>query len=501
MIAVLRHDERGFSRLRTIRQWVGLGITAASGAVLAGCSSTASNAGAGETPSGVSEGGGNGRAGPGPVADAGIVTIERDGGTPISPLAFGQNYWDWVDWAGDGVTGLTGTQSPVQALALNVVRAGGYNNDRNGPPPAAFDTAQLDAFVAYCRAVGAEPILQVPVVSDVDGGPATAQTGAEMVTYANVIQGYGIKYWSVGDEPDLYSQEYDGGGLPTTAADYCTLYRTYVAAMKAANAAGDGGVPMTFLGPELSHSYVPSNDWLTPFLDGCKDYVDVVSVHRYPYDGAETTAGRALDDVSSFKSTIASLSAIVAAHARPGTPLAITESNLSYDYLQGDYTPSTAIAEPTTYYAGLWTADVMGAALQNGLWTLAFWDIGDPSSAPSVLGFLQNAQPTPAYYTEQMVTTSLRGAALGPVGVPAGFSVYATYDAKAGETSVLVLNKTTSTSSLTLAIDSLAAQSFTFPALSVSVVQIPDASDGGAPRLVQYTPDEADAGIAPHIIQ
>jgi hypothetical protein len=141
----------------------------------------------------------------------------------------------------------------------------------------------------------------------------------------------------------------------------------------------------------------------------------------------------------------------------------------------------------------------MGAALQSGLWRLAFWDIGDPSSAPSVLGFLQDAQPTPAYYTEQMVTTSFHGAALTPVGVPAGFSVYATYDANGGETSVLVINKTV-TSSLTLAIDSLSAQSFTFPALSVTVVQVPDAP-GGAPRVVQYTPDEAAAGVAPRIIQ
>jgi hypothetical protein len=41
----------------------------------------------------------------GPPADAGTVTIARTGGPPISPFAFGHNYWDWVDWAGDGVTG------------------------------------------------------------------------------------------------------------------------------------------------------------------------------------------------------------------------------------------------------------------------------------------------------------------------------------------------------------------------------------------------------------
>jgi hypothetical protein len=61
------------------------------------------------------------------------VTITRDGGSPISPFAFGQNYWDWADWAHDGVTGLTGTEPLVGALHLNVLRAGGNNNDSNNP--------------------------------------------------------------------------------------------------------------------------------------------------------------------------------------------------------------------------------------------------------------------------------------------------------------------------------------------------------------------------------
>ena len=45
----------------------------------------------------------------GGATNLGTVTIARDAGTPISPLAFGQNYWDWVDWSANGVTGLTGT--------------------------------------------------------------------------------------------------------------------------------------------------------------------------------------------------------------------------------------------------------------------------------------------------------------------------------------------------------------------------------------------------------
>ena len=420
-----------------------LALSAGGGGAILACSSketgTTPDAGAPADASAPADGGSD--AAPPPVEggrdadvastfpDAGTVTITRTGGTPISPFAFGHNYWDWVDWARDGITGVTGTEPQVKALHLNVIRAGGANNDMNEPSPAVFDTAQLDAFVAYCRTVGAEPMLQVPVVAVADGGPATAQTAADMVTYADVTRGYGIKYWEIGNEPDLYPTTYDAG-VPLTASDFCTLYQSFATAMKAANAAAPGGgVPMTFLGPDLAYSYIPGADWLTPFLDGCKDYVDVVAIHRYPFSGMATSTTGALNDVTSFRTAINSVSAILAAHARPGTPLAITEANISCDYLASAYAPASLFAAPTTFYAGLWTADILGAALQKNLWTLAFWDIGDPTSAPSVLGFLQDGQPVPAYYTEQMISTAFRGSTVVPTGTPIGFSAYASYDA------------------------------------------------------------------------
>ncbi|MDP9002248.1 MAG: hypothetical protein M3O46_19315, partial [Myxococcota bacterium] len=146
----------------------------------------------------------------GPLPDAGTVSVVREGGTPISPSAFGQNYWDWVDWSKNGITGLTGTEPLVTALHLNVLRAGGDENDSNSPQP--FSPAEIDKFVAYCRMVGAEPILQVPIIAnDADGGATTPQTAADMVTYANVTKSYGIRYWEIGNEPDLYGMSYDSG--------------------------------------------------------------------------------------------------------------------------------------------------------------------------------------------------------------------------------------------------------------------------------------------------
>jgi hypothetical protein len=430
------------------------------------------------------------------VVSSGTVSLTRDGGVPISPLAFGQNYWDWVDWADSGVTGLTGTEPLVKSLQLNVIRAGGDNNDTNSP--SFFDTAQIDKFVAYCRSVGAEPILQVPLVANnVDGGAATPQTAADMVTYANVTKGYGIKYWEIGNEPDIYPMNTDAGFPIQTATAYCTAFIQYETAMKAANAAGaDGGVAIQFLGPELAYQYIPGSDWLTPFLDQCKDYVDIVTIHRYPFSGMTDSTVGAVTGGSAFQSTLTSVAAIVKAHARPNAPLGVTESNISYDYAKSVYSDAGLQAAPGTFYAALWTADVMGTALENHLWTLAFWNIGETGSGGSILGFIESEKPVPAYYAEQMISANFRGTMLTPAGVPTGFSVYASYDSKKGETAVMVINLTAPSTGLTLAVDTLPAKLLTFPALSMTLVRIPDTSSGSG-EVLQYTQELADAGMPP----
>ncbi|MGD0674839.1 MAG: hypothetical protein ABSC94_05435 [Polyangiaceae bacterium] len=437
----------------------------------------------------------------GGAPNVGTVTISKDGGVPISSVAFGQNYWDWVDWAGTGVTGLTGTQSLVSSLHLNLIRAGGNNNDTNSPSP--FDNGQIDQFVAYCRDAGAEPILQVPLVANnVDGGAATPQNAADIVTYANVMMGYGVRYWEIGNEPDLYATDYDASFPIQTASDYCTAFQAYVAAMKAANAAGpDGGTPIQFLGPELSYKYIPGADWLTPFLDACKDYVDVVTIHRYPFSGTATSQTGALTDDRSFQTTLRSVMAIVQGHARPNTPLGVTESNISYAYALSSYTQTSLLAAPGTFYAAIWTADDMGVALENGLWTLAFWNIGETSPMSSVLGFIQGGQPSPSFYAEQMVSGKLSGTMLSPIGVPSGYSVYASYDAVALSTHVLVINKTMTPGSLTLSIESLSAQSFEFPPLSITTIQLPDVGDGAPPSVTQYSAALAAANQGPQVVQ
>ena len=81
------------------------------------------------------------------------------------------NYWQWMPSYRDAVSG---TDTQVAPLGP-VLRVGGYNNDANMADP--FDGAAFDAAVAYARAIGAEPIIQVPLLDD-EGQPPPEATAA-----------------------------------------------------------------------------------------------------------------------------------------------------------------------------------------------------------------------------------------------------------------------------------------------------------------------------------
>ncbi len=433
------------------------------------------------------------------------VKITRAGGIPISQYAFGNNYFNWVDWNNDGMIGLLGTEEPVKALRLNVVV--GDNNQNDANTPQLFDHAQMDRYIQYCRAISAEPIMIAPVYgNNVDGGPTSAQGAADIVTYINGTRKYGVQYWTIGMEVDIYDQFFKTNYPVSTVSQYAAIFKSYAQAMKDANAATNSGIELKFVGPELGWRYYEGNDWLTPMLDECKDYIDIVSVHHYGFAARDLTVEGALTDVDRFRQLVHDLKAIITKHARPGTPLAITEANISYDWDARLYTPEIRKVGPGTFYAAIWDADRMGAALEENLWTFAFWNLAETvqSANSNVFGFLQTDpsknpptwKPNPEYYTQQMVNTNFSGNTVIPSGVLVRMSVYASYDEKKASTAILVINKDTVDRPLKLAVDNLKPRTITFSPMSINIVSIPD--DAAVEyRMLEYTMLMADAGLPP----
>lgn len=399
------------------------------------------------------------------------ATVSVSGATPL-PVAktfFGQNYWSWVPAWGDAVAGV---EAQSKTLNLKFLRAGGANNDQQKPAP--FTMAELDDFVAFAKNMGAEPLLQVPVLKNPEGTTATAADAAALVTYVNVTKAYGIKYFSIGNEPELYVEQ----GLQAagyTASMFCTTFKEFATAMRAVDPT------IQIVGPDLSWKYQSgANDWLTPFLQECGDVTDVVAVHRYPFAANACSENAAYADVTTYRTTLKHLRDIMAATGQSDKPLAITEANITWD---GDPAKSTMPASPGSFPAAIWVADNLGASLEAQLHSVSYWSLSEGWT----LGFFNGTAPRPAFHVLKLFSTGFGTEVLTVTGVPTGVSVYAGRDSAAAKSTVFVVNKTNSPHELTMELSGLprtAPATLTVAPISIEVAVLPD--DGSAPQITVY---------------
>jgi hypothetical protein len=435
--------------------------------VLGACASAPGiNADAGSLPS-------PGDAAAGAAAEVPVrkAAVTIDGTTPkaVAPTFFGQNYWSWVVAWGDPVGGVL---DATKDLGVRFLRAGGANNDKQSPEP--FSLAEIDGFVAYARAIGAEPLLQVPLIKNLSGTAPVEQDAADLVTYVNKTKSYGVQYFSIGNEPDLYVDQnlmapgYDAKG-------FCQTFKSTVEAMKAVDPS------IKIVGPDLSWKYQSgANDWLTPFLQECGTVVDIVAVHRYPIDPTQCTSARAYADDANYRQLLAHLRAILADTGQSAKPLAITEANVTWD---GDPAKSTLSASPGTFPAALWLADNLGVSLENQLFNVSYWSLSEGWT----LGFFNGTKPRPVYYVYQLFARRFGQQVLSTVGAASGVSVYAGRSASPARTTVFVINKSDGPVELTLTLAGLpiaAAPVLKVEAISMLVADLPD--DGSATTLTRF---------------
>ncbi|MEJ2219131.1 MAG: glycoside hydrolase family 44 protein, partial [Gemmatimonadota bacterium] len=331
--------------------------------LLAGCDSVPESAGATTQAGSGTAGASSGAAGIASEPLEADLTVSGAAPTPVGATFFGQNYWSWVPEWGDPVAGV---EAQTAELKLGLLRAGGANNDRQDP--TAFSLAEIDDFLAFARQVGAEPLLQVPLLENTAGEAATAQDAADLVTYVNVTQGFGVRYFSIGNEPDLYEEQ---GMMPAgyDATTFCATFRELAAAMRAVDDT------IQIVGPDLSWKYQSgANDWLTPFLQDCGDVTDIVAVHRYPLAPTACTDTAAYADSARYRTVLTHLREILSATGQENKPLAITEGNITWD---GDPANGTMAASPGTVPAALWVADNLGVSLEAGLHSVAYWSLSE----------------------------------------------------------------------------------------------------------------------------
>ena len=135
--------------------------------------------------------------------------------------------------------------------------------------PASYDakhsTFDFETFMTYSRSFSptADSIITVNV------GTGTVQEAVAWVHYANIVKGYGIRYWEIGNEMD---GDWETGG-PLDAQDYVNRYIQYYDAMKAEDPT------IVVLGPVSA-----SIGFVKDFIDvldarGQSDHVDGIDFH------------------------------------------------------------------------------------------------------------------------------------------------------------------------------------------------------------------------------
>lgn len=399
---------------------------------------------------------------------------------PISPYFYGQNYWSWVvQWGGQVLE----TEEAVSDLHLNILRMGGTQPDQNTPEP--FDIQKLDQAMAYAQKVGAEPILQLPLLKDWELHDATAQSAMQMVRYVNEEKHYGVKYFSIGNEPDLYVEQsqkeadYD----PQTA---CALFAEIHDSIKAFDPS------LQIVGPDFA-KFSATNDWFQSFVGACKDKIDIFAIHRYPFHPTLTTQRNVLNDRENYRSTLISIKQDLKNFGLENIPFALTETNVTWD---GNPANKPLEASPGSFLAGLWVADILGVSMEEELWNVSFWSISEGWT----LGFIDgnNNSPRPAYYVLKMFTEHFGDQILQVESELEDVSVYASRDTQTTNIVLAVINKSTSEENLAWKIKDSETSSRTyqnvFPALSLTIIIQP--MQGNA-EIWQYRGDLAAENQAP----
>jgi hypothetical protein len=194
-------------------------------------------------------------------------------------------------------------------------------------PPTGWISFHFEQFMAMMNAMTPPG---VPLIT-VNFGSGTPQEAAAWVRYANVVRGYGIRYWEIGNE---MGGEWEPGG-PLNAPDYARRYIQFYEAMKAEDPT------ITVLGPvsgfDSPSCYIyDGKSYIESFVDrlaavGKAHYAEAISYHYYDSRNTfaqhmdQPTNNSRPDSVANMAASIASQ---LSSHPAAATvPVFLTEFN------------------------------------------------------------------------------------------------------------------------------------------------------------------------------
>ena len=311
-------------------------------------------------------------AAPAPAAGPATVNVSvnaNEGLGTIPSTAYGLNSAVW-----DSQMNVPQVQGLLQQAGVEMLRypGGSYGDiyhwqDNTAPGGYVAPGTGFDSFMGTVKKIGAQPML---IANYGTGTPAEA---AAWVQYANITKGYGAKYWEIGNE--LYGNGYYGADWEAdnhaskSPATYAANVLQYASAMKAADPSIKIGAVVTLPGnwPDSVVGSGDSGDWNRIVLAAAGSAIDFVIVHWYP--GGSGTASM-LNEPAQVSGELAQLRQEIDQYAGPNgahIAIAMTETNGGVD--------------EDTQPDALFAADTYLTALENGVFTVDWWDTHNGPSA------------------------------------------------------------------------------------------------------------------------
>ncbi len=296
----------------------------------------------------------------------------------ISPYSYGSNHGPWA-------TIRVELQEEALDSGITYLRfpAGNWG-DQNDLPEI-----QIDWYIQLCREMGAEPSISVRLPG------STPEKAAEVVRYTNIEKGYNVRYWSIGNEPSLYDEEWD-------TVYYNETWRTFAEAMQAVDP------DILLVGPDI-HQYTGNEAtdprdsqgrlWMDEFLKANGDMVDIVSIHRYPFPRSWNSGAATIEDLRAnsreWDAIIPNLREDIRQTVGHDLPIAVTEANSHWSRI------GNGEATPDSFYNAIWWGDVLARLIRQKVDIVAYWTLA--STSPSgYFGLLAAYEVRPTYYVYQL---------------------------------------------------------------------------------------------------
>ncbi|MFD7922741.1 cellulose binding domain-containing protein [Streptomyces sp. NPDC059740] len=235
--------------------------------------------------------------------------------------------------------------------------------DHSAPGGYVAPGTGFDDFMKTVRTAGAQPVIIA------NYGTGTPQEAADWVRYANVTKGYGARYWEIGNE--IYGNGHYGSGWESdthadlSPAEYARQVKAYATAMRAVDPNVRIGAVLTMPGnwPDGVVGSGDEGDWNHVVLAAVAHDVDFVSVHWYPGgDDADAALTKVAQLPGELREVRAQLDRYAGAHSRD-VEITMTEVNTN-----------TGGSRLTGRPNGLFAADAMMTALENGVTNVDWWD-------------------------------------------------------------------------------------------------------------------------------